>query len=101
MNDPAVKVSLRKGGSYAFFGGAATGAFTLIQKPGRLEYTWRQNEWKKDWADSVVRWALKPGGEGTEVRLVHSGFPNQEERDGHDHGWDAYWLTPMKAWLEK
>ena len=56
--------------------------------------------WKKEWADSVVRWELKAKGDSTGVRLTHSKFPNKEERDGHDEGWDMYWLGPMKAWLE-
>lgn len=101
MGDDAVKSTLRKGGGYALFGGETTGKFTVIKKPTRLEYTWRQHEWKKEWADSVVRWELKAKGEGTEVRLTHSKFPNQKERDGHDEGWDVYWLKPMKKWLER
>jgi hypothetical protein len=27
-------------------------------------------------------------------------IPNKEERDGHDEGWDIYFLKPMKEWLE-
>jgi hypothetical protein len=34
------------------------------------------------------------------VRLTHDKFPNTEERDSHDEGWDVYWLKPMKEWLE-
>jgi uncharacterized protein YndB with AHSA1/START domain len=96
----AVKVELKKGGRYKFFGGDTTGAFTEIKKPDTLEYTWRQNEWNKEWPDSVVRWELKEVKGGTKARLTHKKFPNKEERDGHDEGWDSYWLAPMKAWLE-
>ena len=96
----AVKVELKKGGRYKFFGGETTGVFTAIKKPETLEYTWRQNEWKKEWPDSVVRWELKAAKGGTRVHLTHKAFPNKEERDGHDEGWDSYWLAPMKAWLE-
>ncbi len=96
----AVKVELKKGGGYKFFGGDTTGAFTEIKKPETLEYTWRQKEWKKEWPDSVVRWALKAAKGGTQAHLTHNTFPNKEERDGHDEGWDSYWLAPMKAWLE-
>ncbi len=96
----AVKVELKKGGRYKFFGGDTTGAFTAIKKPERLEYTWRQNEWKKEWPDSVVRWELKAAKGGTQLRLTHNTFPNKKERDDHDEGWDSYWLEPMKAWLE-
>ncbi len=101
MGSEGLKVTLRKGGHFAFFGGDTTGKFTEINRPNTLEYTWRQHTWEKDWADSIVRWELNPKGRSTYVRLVHSQFPNQTERDGHDEGWDTYWLTPMKAWLEK
>jgi uncharacterized protein YndB with AHSA1/START domain len=95
-----VKISLKVGGRYAFFGGKTTGRFTRIEKPNTLEYTWRQASWPGAWADSHVRWELNPTKTGTQVRLTHDGFPNQDERDSHDEGWDTYWLAPMKEWLE-
>jgi len=95
-----IQVDLKVGGRYRLFSGETTGSFTRVEKPGHLEYTWRQGEWHADWPDSVVRWKLTPDGQGTQVRLIHSGFPNVEERDGHDEGWDAYWLEPMRDWLE-
>lgn len=101
MEGDGVKISLKEGGAYAFFSGETTGKITEVSKPNTLEYTWRQHSWPKDWADSVVRWELNPKGKSTYLRLVHSKLPNQEERDSHAEGWDTYWLTPMKAWLEK
>ena len=99
MDDANVKVTLRKGGRYAFFGSETSGKFTTIHKPITLEYTWRQHEWKKEWKDSIVRWELKADGDTTVVKLTHTNFPNKEERDGHDDGWDVYWLQPMTLWL--
>jgi len=95
-----VRVSLKVGGKYAFFGGETTGEFIRIEKPNTLEYTWRQAGWPAEWADSRVHWELNPTRKGTQVRLTHDKFPNTEERDSHDEGWDAYWLKPMKEWLE-
>jgi len=96
----SVKVNPRVGGKYALFGGETTGKFTQIEKPGTLEYTWRQANWPAEWADSRVHWELKPTKIGTLVKLTHDKFPNKDERDGHDEGWDTYWLAPMKEWLE-
>lgn len=95
-----VKVSLKVGGRYALFGGETTGTFTQVEKPNTLEYTWRQADWPTEWADSHVRWELNPTKTSTQVRLTHDQFPNKAERDGHDEGWDVYWLEPMKKWLE-
>jgi uncharacterized protein YndB with AHSA1/START domain len=100
MGTIGLKVDLKAGGRYAFFGGETTGRFTEVAGPRILEYTWRQSSWKKGWKDSIVHWQLKRERGGTRVRLTHHRFPNKEERDGHDEGWDLYWLEPMKAWLE-
>jgi uncharacterized protein YndB with AHSA1/START domain len=100
MGDGSVKSTPRKGGKYSYFGNATTGQYTEYEKPALLEYTWRQHEWPKDWADSVVRWELKADKTGTKIKLAHTQFSNKEERDGHDEGWDVYWLEPMKKWLE-
>lgn len=90
----------RPGGRFALFSGETTGRYTRIEKPHQLEYTWRQSSWAADWPDSRVRWTLKAVKAGTRVTLVHDRFPNEAERESHDKGWDAYWLEPMKAWLE-
>lgn len=100
MGDDTVVVELRVGGHYQFFGGSTTGVFTKIEKPDKLAYTWRQGEWQKDWPDSLVSWELTPVDQETQVLLTHSQFPNASERDGHDEGWDIYFLGPMKIWLE-
>ena len=101
MGGEGIKVTLRMGGTFTLFGGDTTGKFMEIRRPNTLEYSWRQHTWQKAWADSIVRWELNPKGKSTYLRLVHSQFPNTEERDSHEEGWDTYWLKPMKAWLEK
>ena len=98
--DSVAEVTLKEGGRYQVFGGETTGKFTRIRPPHSLEYTWRQANWPAEWADSRVHWELKPTKTGTQVKLTHDQFPNKDERDGHDEGWDTYWLAPMKKWLE-
>jgi len=100
MQDNNVKVDLREGGDYTYFGGETTGHFTHITASTLLEYTWRQNGWQKSWEDSLVRWELHAEGTSTHIYLIHSRFPNDNERDSHDEGWDMYWLDPMQDWLE-
>ena len=99
-DDSTTAVDLQVGGHYQLFGGETTGVFTQIEKPNKLAYTWRQGEWHKDWPDSLVSWELTPVGQQTQVLLNHNQFPNTEERDGHDEGWDIYFLGPMKERLE-
>lgn len=100
MGDGGVEVDLRVGGAYSFFGGETTGIFRQIKVQKLLEYTWRQSSWESSWPDSLVRWELHPDGVQTKVRLTHSQFPNEDECDSHDAGWDLYWLAPMVDYLE-
>lgn len=100
MDDDSVEVDLKIGGHYQFFGGETTGVFTQIATPNVLDYTWRQSAWETTWSDSLVRWELQSDGSGTQIRLVHNQFPNDEEQNSHDEGWDIYWLEPMRQWLE-
>jgi uncharacterized protein YndB with AHSA1/START domain len=98
--DKQLKVDLKVGGKYAIFGGETTGIFTRIDAPILLEYTWRQSTWPAEWPDSVVRWEMEKNGSGTQIYLSHSKFPNTDERDSHDEGWDIYFLEPMTDYLD-
>src|SRR5262245_30732218 len=82
MLDEEVRVDLRPGGAYAFFDGQTTGEFTQIRPQTLLEYTWRQSEWPSDYTDSLVHWELQPDGNSTHIYLLHSNFPNDDERNG-------------------
>ena len=99
-DESTVEVDLRHGGQYRLFGGETTGVFQAIDPGTRLSYTWRQREWPAEWGDSLVAWTLTPADSGTHVHLVHDRFPNEEERDAHDEGWDEYFLGPLQETLE-
>jgi len=101
MDDDSAAVDLKVGGAYALFGRETTGTFKRIEPPGLLEYTWRQSSWPRAWKDSLVRWELSAEDGTTRVKLTHSAFPNDDERDSHDGGWDVYWLQPMIDYLER
>lgn len=85
---------LRVGGSYRLEMDeegevmVAFGVYREITRPARLVYTW---DWEGEHAMGetvvTVEFAEVPGG--TEVRLVHSGFPADEAREAHETGWDA------------
>lgn len=38
-------------------------------------------------AETVVKVDLSPAGEGTLLRLAHTGFPNEGSRDRHETAW--------------
>ena len=87
---------LRVGGGYRF--GFRTsdgridrlhGEFREVSAPGRLCFTWvwdRAN--KQEENNTLVEIDFAQSGSQTELRLQHSGFLMDKERDMHKWGWD-------------
>jgi len=99
--DSTVEIDLRPGGAYRLFSGETSGTIQSLEPGTRLTYTWRQGEWPAEWGDSLVDWTLTPAKGGTLLHLVHDRFPNEQEREGHDEGWDLYFLDPLQEILEQ
>jgi uncharacterized protein YndB with AHSA1/START domain len=96
--DPSAKVEceidLRVGGAYSISMGledgthVAAGTYREVDPPNRLVYTW-------DWVegdhhmgvDTIVTVDFVAVDGGTEVRLVHEGFPVEELKVAHEQGW--------------
>ena len=67
----------------------AFGVYREIDRPRRLVYTWDWEEEDQRMGETVVTVEFVPVDGGTEVRLVHSGIPTPESRDGHGKGWTS------------
>ncbi len=75
-----------------------SGRYLELHEPSRLVFTW-------GWEDpaeavgpggSLVEVELAPDGDGTRLRLRHSGLPDDAEVAGHGEGWD-YFLARLVA----
>lgn len=98
-----VRFEPRVGGAYRLFDGDATGTVTRFRSPRLLEYTWVMKGWPAGAPPSLVRWDLSPvaGGKRTRLRLTHTRLPDQETRDRHEDGWNAFFLDKLLAWLRR
>ena len=97
---PLAEVDARVGGSYKLSMRTDTGdvhtvhgEFTEVRPPERLAYTWSWDE-GPDAAmagseRSVVVVEFIEDGDGTLVKLTHSGFANEQVREMHAQGWQA------------
>jgi uncharacterized protein YndB with AHSA1/START domain len=70
----------------------AVGEYVVVDPPNRLVFTWG---WEGDFVatppgSSTVEVTFTPDGDGTVVRLVHSGLPSPESAEAHGQGWDEY-----------
>jgi uncharacterized protein YndB with AHSA1/START domain len=93
-------VEPRKNGAFAMFDGWVSGK-VLVFEPGKtLAYTWRPNTWTEGMKDSVVNYTFEKAGQGTDIRLTHTGFPSNSERDSHETGWTDHVFGPITEYLE-
>ncbi len=67
----------------------AFGVYREIDEPNRLVYTWDWREEENAMGETLVTVEFNEVDGGTEVVLVHEGFPAAEARDGHQEGWTA------------
>ena len=67
----------------------AFGTYREIDEPRRLVYTWDWQEEEFRVGETLVTVEFNQVDGGTEIVLVHDGFPAAEARDGHDEGWTA------------
>ena len=87
------------GGKFEMFDGWVHGK-VLDYNPGKsLSYTWRPEDFKQDWADSVVSYHLSASKGGTEVKLEHHKLPTQKEAMNHESGWEDHVFGPINEFL--
>ena len=67
----------------------AVGTYREVEAPSRVVYTWEWEEEEHAVGETLVTVEFHAVDGGTEVRLVHSGFPAAEAAEGHREGWTS------------
>jgi len=96
----AARIGKRLGGRFEMFDGWATGRVVVFRPPSRFACTWRVDEWRPTWDNSLVEWRLARVPRGIRVVLIHSLLPTAKEARDHRRGWDAYVLGPLGEYLK-
>ena len=73
---------------WAIKGTAHYGRFTEVERPGRIQHTWKSPNTLAE--ESVVTVTFKKHEEGTAMTLVHSGLPDSEGGRSHEKGWNYF-----------
>ena len=73
---------------------AVWGVYSEIKPPHLLEYTWNYDWAGPDVSETLVRFELEERDGVTHVRVTHSGFADEANKNEHDKGW-----TRVLGWL--
>lgn len=99
------EIDLRPGGA-AVFGWSAYGdghaVVERVEPPTLFAFRWMREHdvpFDPDGVQTLVEFSLTPDGGGTRLRLVESGFVQDEHRQENSGGWDAE-LADLVALLE-
>ncbi len=88
-----LEIDFRVGGKYSIqflgYGMKNRGEFLEIIPNKKIVFTWCQDFSSDPTPDTRVEIELKDLGGNTEVKLVHSGFSDSENRDAHEGGWTS------------
>lgn len=79
----------------------ASGEYREVDPPHRVLMTWG---WEASETvppgSTMVEITLTPDGQGTVLRLRHTGLPNDEEIQSHNAGWNQY-MSALAAQLHQ
>lgn len=92
---PAI-MSDKVGEEFKLWGGDMHGTNTNVVENERLEQDWYGGDWKE--ASKVV-FDLEQKEDKTILKLTHTELP-EDEVDNFSHGWDEYYLNPIKDLIE-
>ena len=68
---------------------SAAGSFKELAKPERLVYSWQWQGERMPNIETLITITLSERDGGTELRMVHAGFPDPAMRDSHAQGWNS------------
>ena len=96
-----VKVGTDAGHEFSAFDGVLSGRILHAEPKRLIVQIWRSGQWMENAVDSVLTLTFWPeeNGEGR-IELAHVNVPDSDFA-GVSQGWEKYYCTPWRAYLEQ
>jgi activator of HSP90 ATPase len=95
----SVEIGDEIGSNFQAFDGELTGTILEVIKPRLIIKSWRSSAFKSKDPDSTLILSFTPEGEKGRIDLIHLDVPDHDY-DGVAQGWEKYYWTPWRAYLE-
>jgi activator of HSP90 ATPase len=95
-----VVIGDQPGSRFEAFAGVLTGAILEVVQPRLIVQSWRSSKFHAEDADSTLILLFTPQQDVGRIDLIHLDVPNHDY-DGVTQGWEKYYWTPWRAYLER
>jgi activator of HSP90 ATPase len=95
----AAVVEPRAGAEFSAFDGMLSGKILHVEPKRLIVQTWRSKNWPVDAIDSVLVLSFWPRPDGARIELVQVNVADEDFTDV-SQGWEKYYWTPWRAYLE-
>ncbi len=91
---------VKAGGKFTAWDGYIFGKFVEFEPGKRLLQEWQTTDWPEGYPPSMFELTFKAVNGGTEVSMVHSNIPKEQE-DELAEGWNEFYWNPLKEYFKK
>lgn len=95
-----VTIEARVAAAFSAFGGILSGKIVHLEPKRVIVQSWRSGNWAKDDVDSTLVLTFVKQDKGARIELHHINVP-ESDFAGVTHGWEKFYWTPWRAYLEK
>jgi len=88
------------GGKFTAWDGYISGKHLELEKGKRIVQEWMTTDWPEGYAPSKLELTFKETSEGTEISMVHSNVPAEQEKELAE-GWEEFYWNPLKKYFQK
>lgn len=88
------------GTKFTAWDGYISGIILKLENGKRIVQEWRTTDWPNDYPPSKLEFVLRKINDKTELTMVHSNIPIEQEEE-LKQGWIDFYWNPLKSYFKK